>query len=225
MGSVVYAVDLRNHGASPKTNTMSYADMAADIANFMQERQNETGFKKMNLLGHSMGGKAVMRMAIEPAGEALLNKLIVEDVSPKGISPSTANFREYISAMRRVDMRLSRREIQDALAPSIPELPIRQFLLTNLQATENGSFEWKCNIDAIDDHVDEVLGFSIPSGAYDGETLFLYGSKSGYVPQSHRPTIRNIFPRVQFEEISNAGHWVHVDQPAAFVNAVVNFLK
>lgn len=166
-----------------------------------------------------------MRLAVDPYGGSLINKLIVEDVSPKGYSPSSIRFRDYIAAMRRLDMRLSRQEILKALEPSIPELPVRQFLLTNLQVKDDGSFEWKCNIDVIDDHVDDVLGFSIPSGAFRGPTLFLYGGNSNYVPDDHRPTIRCFFPQVQFEAISNAGHWVHADQPAAFVDAVSRFLK
>ena len=166
-----------------------------------------------------------MRLAVDPNGASLLSKLIIEDVSPKGYSPSSVKFRDYIAAMRKIDMRQSRRDIQAAMEPSIPELAIRQFLLTNLQAKDDGMFEWKCNIDVIDEHVDDILGFSIPSGVFRGPTLFLYGGNSNYVPDDHRPTIQCFFPQVKFESIPNAGHWVHAEQPTNFVDSVARFLK
>lgn len=172
-----------------------------------------------------MGGKAAMRLAVEPEGGALLKKLIIEDVSPKGYSPSSVKFRDYIAAMRNIDMRRTRQEILKDLETAIPDLSVRQFLLTNLQARDDGSFDWKCNIDVIDDHVDDILGFSIPSGAFRGATLFLYGGNSNYVPDDHRSTIRCLFPDVKFESIPNANHWVHADQPSLFIDAITKFLK
>ncbi|CAI4229989.1 unnamed protein product [Auanema sp. JU1783] len=221
---VVYCVDLRNHGSSPRAPSMTYADMAADVAEFIRDRRTECGFDKVNLLGHSMGGKTAMRLAVEPISASLINKLIVEDVSPKGYSSSHIKFRDYIKAMRNVDLRKTRREILDALEPAVPELAVRQFLITNLQPKGDGSLEWKCNMDVIDKYVEDVLGFSVPSGAFRGKTLFLYGAISGYVPDSDRPLIRCLFPLVEFESIANAGHWVHAEYPNEFIDSISRFL-
>lgn len=225
LGGIIYCVDMRNHGSSPKVATMTYEDMAADVAEFIRSRKHESGCDKMHLLGHSMGGKAAMRLAVDESSTELLDKLIIEDVSPKGYSPNNAPFRQYIQAMYAMDLTKPRKEILDGLEPAIPNLAIRQFILTNLQRKDDGTFEWKCNIEAIEQHVDDILGFHIPENTYHGPTLFLHGANSEYVPQSHHSHIRSIFPNSQFVAVPGAGHWVHADSPGPFIDAVVNYLK
>ncbi|CAI2294789.1 unnamed protein product [Caenorhabditis sp. 36 PRJEB53466] len=220
----IYAVDVRNHGASPHVATMSYAEMAEDLVEFIDKVLAETGKRRVNLLGHSMGGKIVMRMAIDSKWCDRIEKLIVEDVSPKGYSRRHVEFRALIKTMRDVDLRRSRKEILVDLESSIPDLAMRQFILTNLQP-KGGEMEWKCNIDAIDSHVEELLGYTLPVGSYRGPTLFLHGSKSGYVPDDHKPEIKCLFPQVEFDAIPDAGHWVHADKPQLFIESVFRFLK
>ncbi|PAV87415.1 hypothetical protein WR25_14220 [Diploscapter pachys] len=227
LGNTVHCVDMRNHGSSPRAATMTYTDMASDLAEYIRKIRSETGFRKVHLLGHSMGGKAVMRLAIDPNGGQLIERLIVEDVSPKGYSTSHVKFRDYIKAMRQVDMKSTRKQILEQLEPAVPELAVRQFLITNLQpkSDDPSTFEWRCNVDVIDQYVDEVLGFTVPVGSFRGPTLFLYGETSGYVPDSDRPLIRCMFPQVKFEAIPKAGHWVHAEQPAPFIDTVCRFFE
>lgn len=223
----IYAVDVRNHGASPHTETMTYTEMAEDLVEFIDKVKEETKKKRVNLLGHSMGGKIVMRMAIDSKWSDRIEKLIVEDVSPKGYSRRHVEFRELIKTMRKVNLRRTRKEILTDLESAIPDLSMRQFILTNLQPSSKNKdeMEWKVNMDTIDSHVEELLGYSLPVGSYRGPTLFLHGAKSGYVPDSHKPDIKFLFPQVQFDAIPDAGHWVHADKPQLFIESVYKFLK
>lgn len=223
----VYAVDVRNHGNSPHTDTMTYAEMAEDLVEFIDKIKEETKKKRVNVLGHSMGGKIVMRMAIDSKWSDRIEKLIVEDVSPKGYSRRHVEFRELIKTMREVNLSRTRQQVLKDLEEAIPELSMRQFILTNLQQSPKnpGVMEWKVNINTIDAHVEELLGYSLPVGSYRGPTLFLHGAKSGYVPDSHKPDIKCLFPQVQFDAIPEAGHWVHADKPQLFIDSVYKFLK
>ncbi|CAO4362777.1 unnamed protein product [Caenorhabditis nigoni] len=223
----VFTVDVRNHGASPHTDTMTYTEMAEDLVVFIDKIREETGKRRVNLLGHSMGGKIVMRVAIDSKWSDRIEKLIVEDVSPKGYSRRHLEFRELIKTLRKVNLKRTRKEILVDLEASIPELSMRQFILTNLQpsAENKDQMEWKVNINTIDSHVEELLGYSLPAGSYRGPTLFLHGSKSGYVPDSHKPDIKCLFPQVRFDAIPDAGHWVHADKPQLFIESVYKFLK
>ncbi|EFP02838.1 hypothetical protein GCK72_001636 [Caenorhabditis remanei] len=223
----VYAVDVRNHGASPHTETMTYTEMAEDLVEFIDKVKEETKKKRVNLLGHSMGGKIVMRMAIDSKWSDRIEKLIVEDVSPKGYSRRHVEFRELIKTMRKVNLRRTRKEILTDLETAIPDLSMRQFILTNLQPSSKNKdeMEWKVNMNTIDSHVEELLGYTLPVGSYRGPTLFLHGAKSGYVPDSHKPDIKFLFPQVQFDAIPDAGHWVHADKPQLFIESVYKFLK
>ncbi|CAI5438379.1 unnamed protein product [Caenorhabditis angaria] len=223
----VYAVDVRNHGNSPHTNEMTYTDMAEDLVMFVDKIRKETGQQKVNLLGHSMGGKIVMRMAIDSKWCDMINKLIVEDVSPKGYSRRHLEFRHLIKAMRDVNLQRSRKEILIDMENIVPDLSMRQFLLTNLQPSQKqkGFMEWKCNLNTIDNHVEDILGSSLPIGSFRGPTLFLHGEVSGYVTEDHKPDIKCLFPQVIFDSIPGAGHWVHAEKPELFINSVVKFLS
>lgn len=62
----------------------------------------------------------------------------------------------------------------------LQDIAVRQFLLTNL--VEAGSrFAWRVNLDALAQHVDEILAFPPRQESYPGPTLFLLGGKSEYV--------------------------------------------
>ncbi|CAD6192725.1 unnamed protein product [Caenorhabditis auriculariae] len=228
-GATVHCVDLRNHGDSPHATGMTYEELSTDLIQYIRKIQEKSGVKKVHVLGHSMGGKTAMRLALRPDGQELIDRLIIEDASPRGNKTHDSGFIGYIRALKKLDLHRPRKNLLDDLAPGIPDLPLRQFFLTNLQKSKDdpSKMEWKCNLDALEHYVRDILGEGLTGsdGTFSGDTLFLRGELSDFFTDKDEPLVRNLFPKVRFETIPNARHWVHSDQPRAFVESVCNFLQ
>jgi pimeloyl-ACP methyl ester carboxylesterase len=215
----VVAIDLRNHGASPWAETMDYREMAEDVRATLQAR----GYDRFSLLGHSMGGKVAMTAALEHG--AAVERLIVADIAPVAY---TAHHLGHVKAMRGLDLdNIERRSDADAaLAPAIPDAAERAFLLQNL-VLQDGQASWRLNLEAIEREMPRLVGFpAIEAGrTYDGPSLFVAGGRSDYLRPEHEPVIRRLFPNAEIANIENAGHWLHAEQPAAFLAVVEAFLN
>jgi abhydrolase domain-containing protein 11 len=223
----IFVIDFRNHGDSPHNPSMTYPDMVEDLKLFINDVVvKESGFNSIHLLGHSMGGKAVTLLAMDPGAQKLLRTAIIEDVSPVSESRNI-HFKRYISHMKNVDLSKSRRKISDDLAHAITDLPTRQFLLTNLAQNDESQnrLRWKPNLDALENHIEHVLRYTIKEGTFNKPALFITGGNSGYVNESNHEEIKKMFPKVEFVSIPNAGHWVHAENPNAFIDAIVNFIE
>ena len=211
-------VDLRNHGESPHTDTMDYPAMAADVRTLM----DGLGLGQATVLGHSMGGKTAMQLALESPER--VERLVVVDIAPVA---SEENHTSLIDAMQNLDLaRIERRADADRdLRESIPEPGVRQFLLQNLIEDDSG-FRWRIDLDAIERSMPELSGFPGfgADSAFPGEVLFVRGETSSYVRPEHHPVIRGFFPRARIESIEGAGHWVHADNPSRFLDVVGGFL-
>jgi pimeloyl-ACP methyl ester carboxylesterase len=215
----VFALDLRNHGASPWTETMSYPEMAADVRAFIEGR----GLGPVAIVGHSMGGKVAMVLALE--SPALVERLVVVDIAPAYYPPVLLS---YIEAMRAIDLeRTTRRaDVDAALAAAVPEEGIRQFLLQNL-VHEGGGLRWRLNLATLAVSMPAISEFPEPpeGTVYDGPTLFIAGERSDYVQPAHRAAIRRLFPRASLLKLRDAGHWIHAERPDAFVATLLPFLE
>jgi pimeloyl-ACP methyl ester carboxylesterase len=208
----VYAVDLRNHGDSPWHPTHGYPEMAADLAGVMRP------FGRMDMLGHSMGGKAAMWLALtEPA---LVGRLIVADIAPVAYAHDNTR---HIATMQRVDpARLASRAEADAvMAETEPDAALRAFFLTSLDMVER---RWKLNLPVLAAEMPKIVGWPEVTGRFEGRTLFLSGAESHYVKPEYRETIRALFPQARFAKIPGAGHWLHADRPREFLETVKVFL-
>lgn len=215
-------VDARNHGDSPHSPDVSYEAMSQDL----QDLLPQLGLVPCVLIGHSMGGKTAMLLALQRP--ELVERLIAVDISPVQTTPSS-NFPSYMAAMRAVDIpdgvpRSSARKLADEqLSTVIQDLAERQFLLTNL-VEAGGRFVWRVNLEALAQHLDKIMAFPPRQESYPGPTLFLLGGNSKYVLPSHHTEIRRLFPRAQMQTVPHAGHWVHADCPQDFVAAIRGFL-
>jgi len=213
----VLTPDLRNHGASPRAAGMSYAAMAADIA----ETMDALGIARAAVLGHSMGGKAAMAFALAHPGR--VERLVVADIAPVRYPSS---LRGHVEAMRALPLRagLMRREADAALAAAVPEPGIRAFLLQSLRF-ETDPPEWRLGLAEIAAAMPEIEDFSSPPGArYEGPTLVLAGEHSPYIRPEHHALFRALFPRARFATVPKAGHWVHAENPAGFLALLEPFL-
>jgi len=211
----VIAVDMRNHGDSFHRDTNSYEDMAGDLADVIAAHGG-----RADVLGHSMGGKAAMVLALRRP--ALLRKLVVADIAPVAYGHDQG---DKIAALKAVDLsRVERRRDAEAqLVAAIPDASLRAFLLQSLALGGEGP-RWKLNLDVLAAEMPKILSFPDIDGQFSGATLFLRGANSSYVQPGYEGEIRALFPDARIETLAGAGHWLHAEQPRAFEAAVNGFL-
>ncbi len=192
--------------------------MAADVLHLL----DTLNIERTDLLGHSMGGKVAMQLALH-AGERV-RRLIVVDIAPKAYH---RHHDGVLQAMQLLDLSVHRtREALDlALSKAIPETDVRQFILTNLaRDKETGRFAWQLNLRAIVDNYDSLA--AAPDGtAFNKPTLFIKGGLSDYIRADDRAVIDALFPRARAKVIGNAGHWPHAEKPQVFGKLVADFLR
>jgi esterase len=212
----VFSLDARNHGRSPHSDEFDYEVMANDVRQFMTDH----GLRSANALGHSMGGKTAMELAF--SFPQLVDRLIIVDIAPKEYEPHHEHIFEALFSLDLTKYS-SRRQVEEALTPAIPNPSTRQFLLKNLRRTDVGSYEWKMNLDVINQHYGELN--RAVQGTFDKPTLFVRGERSDYIVESDLRGIKLQFPSAIVETIAGAGHWVHADAPAEIGEKVAGFLR
>lgn len=207
----VSALDLRNHGRSPHEDTMAYDDLVADVLAWMNAR----GLEKVDLMGHSMGGKVGMVLACRFPHR--VNRLIVVDIAPK--SYHSAGSRAEFAAMHEVNLAelKSRTEAEMKMETRVPDWAMRKFLTTNLERTDNGGWRWAINLHGITAALPTLEANPLAdSDQFDGKTLFILGGKSRYVAASDHSVIRHHFPAGDIEVIPESGHNPHMQSRDEF---------
>ena len=212
-----HLIDLRNHGRSFHSEFMSHDDLANDILNYLNDHKIE----KANLLGHSLGGKAVMQFAIKYPEK--LDRLIVVDISPKAYPP---HHQGIIKALQSVDFSVveSRQDVEKVLGEYIHEKFVIQFLMKNLYWTDDKKLAWRFNLNTLAEKYTEFVSNAIKFGVFDGPTLFVAGANSNYILPQDELLIRQQFPNSKIIKIANAEHWVQANNPVDFNAAVKDFI-
>lgn len=222
----LHLLSARNHGLSAHADTMTYDAMCADLGAYLQALPS---VPSTTVLGHSMGGKTAMLFAL--ANPLLVNRLVVADIAPI-VYPDFSLHVGYARAMRDLplDSLRSRADIDRHLAVATPDRTTRAFLMTNLsRVNDSDRFRWLLNIDVLarDSVLEALRAWPADARLYEpfaGPTLFMCGGKSNYVSPASFDSARELhFPSAQLATIQNAGHWVHAEQPAQVVDAVINF--
>ena len=230
----VTLLDLPNHGHSPWTDRVDYLDMANMVA-----AEFESYGEPVTLVGHSMGGKVAMTLALRRP--ELLRGLVVVDIAPVEYplfggrtddpDEEASPFADYIAAMRAIDLDglTGRQEADDALRAAVPSRMVRGFLLQSLVREGTGAdgrWRWRLNLELLERDLELLRGFPEPdAGAhYDGPVLWIAGANSHYVLARDRARMDELFPSTRLVRIKNAGHWVHSEQPAIFLETVRRFL-
>lgn len=202
----VIAVDMRNHGESPWFDSHRYPDMAADLAEVIES----TG-KPADVLGHSMGGKAAMVLAL--TRPELVNRLVVADIAPVSYGHTQM---PYLRAMQSVDLSRieTRADAKEALSDRVDDPALVSFFTQSLNLPEK---RWRLNLDALARDMDDILGFPEELDTpFQGPVLMLGGGESDYIRPEHRPRIKALFPKARFAKIPGAGHWLHAEKPREF---------
>lgn len=205
----VIAVDQRNHGYSDWRDTQSYEDMAEDLAEVIRAHG-----APMDVLGHSMGGKAAMVCALKYPD--LVNRLIVADISPVAYAHTQG---QYITAMKSVDLnRVEKRSDAETQLRAMVDDPALPVFFT--QSLDVAGKRWRLNLGVLAREMPKILSFPEVEGTYQGPALFLSGAQSDYVKHEYRPRIKALFPDASFAKIPGAGHWLHAEKPREFEAAV-----
>lgn len=212
----VYIIDQRDHGRSPWTDTFNYDQLADDILDFMDQHEID----QSHLIGHSMGGKSVMRF-VQKYPDRVKNSIIVDI----GIRQYEAHHNEIFDALLSLNLEdvESRNDADEKLSLKIPDYGVRQFLMKNLTRKSEGGFKWKMNLSLLHESYQSITD-SIGTEKSIQPTLFVYGLKSHYIKESDFESIQAIFPNATFEAL-DAGHWVHAEKPQELLDLVLLFLN
>ena len=214
----VHLVDQRNHGRSFHSEEFDYDVMAEDLKTYCKTNN----LKEVVLLGHSMGGKTAMLFATKYP--ELVNNLIVADISPRYYPVHHDAILEGLSQLNFSELK-TRGEADKALSNYVHEVGTRMFLLKNLYWVEKGQLGLRINLDVLKANVSEV-GEALPIHAtFQKDTLFLRGDRSEYIGEADETIIHRHFPNSKITTISNAGHWLHAENPKEFYKAVMNFVS
>ena len=217
-GFEVHLLDLRNHGRSFHSEEFSYELMVQDIVQYCEEHHLE----KINVIGHSMGGKTAMLLAARYP--ELVNKLIVADIGPKYYAP---HHQDILAGLNAVDFsqKLSRNEVEEIVSRYIPDIGTRQFLLKSLYWQEPGQMAFRFNLSVFNSKITEI-GMPLPADlVFEKPTLFIRGGNSNYILDEDIEAIKVQFPKASIETIPNAGHWLHAENPALFYQLSLSYLN
>lgn len=214
----VHLLDARNHGRSPHAKEFNYKVMAEDIKDYCAQNK----LKKIVLIGHSMGGKTAMNVAVDHPD--LLDALIVVDIAPKEYPPHHQTILKGLFMLYNEALS-SRKEADQKLSEVIDNLGIRQFLLKNLYRKEKNQLALRLNLPVIKDNIEEIGKTIKNTATYTGPTLFVKGAQSDYIKKEDRNLLDKHFPKSQLLTIKGAGHWIHAEKPNEIFEGLISFLK
>lgn len=213
----VYALDARNHGQSPHSEVMDFSAMAGDVL----ESMDALGLGEVDLLGHSMGGKTAMHVALRAPQR--VRRLVVVDIAPVAYERGDSQVLEGLCAIDLETLK-SRDDADGVLQEWVPDQRVRDFLLANLQKGRDGRFHWRFNLPVLRAAFRDIIGWPAGDAQYLGPVLFIKGANSDYILARHREAILRHFPSAHSKVISGAGHWVHSEKPETFLKLVQDFL-
>ncbi len=214
----VHMLDMRNHGRSPHHAQMSYPLMAEDVRHYM----DANALPYAHVLGHSMGGKAAMQLALLHP-ERIAN-LIVADIAPVNYPPHHDAVFKGLNVIDPHNLR-SRQEADELLKPHVPEIAVRSFLLKNLLKQGAEGFTWRMNLTAINHNYSQIMTGQHHDQPFTGPTLFIKGELSDYIKPQYRDHTMALFPEAQVRVMPNSGHWLHAEKPGLFASIVKRFLS
>ena len=205
-GLAVYLPDLRNHGHSPHSDVFNHKALADDVVELIKSNK----LNDVILMGHSLGGKTVMLVALQHP--ELINTLVVVDIATKYYP---VHHTEITDALQSVDFNRvrTRQDAEKILSERINDMGTRQFLLKNLYWKNDHQLDWRFNLKAIIENIEEVGKETTANNLFVKPAIFIRGEKSNYITDEDESGIKKLFPLANVITAPGAGHWVHVDAP------------
>lgn len=213
----VYQIDLPNHGQSPRSDDVTYPSQASAVKDFITQQ----GLNHVSVVGHSMGGKVAMAFAM--ANPDLVDQLVVMD-----IAPVQYRVRRHDAVLAGLNATMqtpiaNRKEAEQTLSQHVKEPGVRQFLLKSLAKQDDGHFNWRFNVAALEANYDDITDWPL-NGVFDKKTLFLKGADSDYIAAEHRDSIERQFPQAKAHVVAGTGHWLHAEKPDTVARVITRFL-
>ena len=212
-------VDLPNHGRSAWTDAADYETLAEVVATWLRESYSD---EPVHLVGHSMGGKVAMVLALRHPD--LVERLVVVDIAPVSTDGSQ-EFEHLLDSLAELalDTLERRSDADEQLAAKVDDDRVRGFLLQNLRSGPDG-LHWQANLELLRRELPTIGGFPDLDTTFDRPVMWVAGERSSYIKPEHAPRMRELFPLTRTVTVKGAGHWVHSEQPDAFVATLRAFL-
>lgn len=214
----VVLVDLRNHGRSFHAATMSFDEMADDVASVIES----LGWPQVDVVGHSLGGKVAIQLAQRRAN--LVRRLVVADIAPIVYPP---HHQSVLAGLQAIDVSAvtSRRHADEVLAEYVSEVGVRNFLLMNLVRAPEGGYAWRMNLPGLIANYEVIRSAPAYLGGYAGPTLYVRGEFSDYIQSANEEAIKQYTPAATIQTLAGCGHWLHAEKPAEFNQLVKGFIE
>ncbi|MBO1254845.1 alpha/beta fold hydrolase [Alteromonas sp. 5E99-2] len=212
----VMSIDLPDHGKSSHLGEWTFETVVAELDALLIEKE----FYPCNLVGHSLGGKVAMAMALLHPSK--IEKVVVADIAPALYPPRHDSVFNALTAVQDANIE-SRKQGLEILNSILVEPGTAQFLLKNLKQIDN-QWRWQFNVAGLKRSYSNIINWPFTSKTYHGQTLFIKGEKSNYLTQAHAQPIKQMFPNSSFKIISDTGHWLHAEKPTVFNQIVLRML-
>jgi esterase len=212
--------DLRNHGNSPHSDDFNLQLLAGDIVELIKS----LGFEKVFLLGHSLGGRIAISVALHHS--QIIEKLVVVDIAPRRYS-GNKSITNLLEVMSRVDFTSLKTltQIEEFLSRYLPDPKVRNQAMKNLKRKEYHGFEWKANLPVIIKDIESLMAPVLEDVAFTKPVLFIKGGRSAFITDEDMKHIFRYFPNAKVHTIATADHWVQVEEPELFLEEVIAFLE
>ena len=215
--------DLRNHGRSPHSAEMDYKSMSQDIATLIQKLHLT---QKPFIIGHSMGGKALMTLLLQ--NPEVAPKAAILDIAPANYSWENDSIHQILSDFMLhfpLSAYSKRDEIHSQIRKTFSSETLCQILFKNIRKGNCG-FEWKVNIQTIIENIPTLLSWPTSSTPKRiPPLLFIRGDRSDYITDKEEQTIRQLFPTAEIATLKNASHFLHIEQPTGLTDMLKQFFS
>lgn len=214
----VHLLDLPNHG---KSDWIDDPDLPR-LAQIVHDWASSHDVSKYHLLGHSMGGKVAMQMALNDFSSEI-QSLIVVDIAPKRYEP---HHQDVFKALNSVDFTQAkdRKAVEEVMRPFVTDNVVRQFLLKSLYK-QGDQLAWRFNVPVLESKYEAVACEPSLGAPFEKPTLFIKGMNSQYITAADQTKIMTLFPQAKAKIIEGAGHWPHAEKPVVFGKIVEDFLS
>ena len=216
----VFSVDLPDHGKSAWLSSASVESYSKAVATWLLDNDVE----QCRVIGHSLGGKVAMQLALDYP--SLVERLVILDIAPVSYPSRHDNVFNALRAVMAAKVS-SRGEARAVMAPLLDEPRVADFLLTSAQTGDDGSLQWRFNLEGLQSAYKKILGAISPAvrgtEVFSRPMLVLRGELSDYVSDDHGAQFSSLFSQIDVVTVSGAGHWLHQEEAEVVQKVVRQF--